>query len=116
MFQAHAPLRIYLRNLRSGANASWSVAVADAGGRMNQLAVFPSNAVARWIEPELLERERDLARERPRHTSTDYSPADFARRYSFARAPGLRYRPFERLLSLLTGDAHLARRARVPRR
>jgi hypothetical protein len=65
---------------------------------MNRLAVFPSNAVARWIDTDWLEREPDPERESidtRRRTS-----AESTRGYTLWRTR-LRYRPFERLLSLL---------------
>jgi hypothetical protein len=66
---------------------------------MKHLAVFPSNVVARWIDAELLERERGLIREPPRAAVSRYSDMRIGRRQSGASG-GLRYRPFEGLFAL----------------
>jgi hypothetical protein len=67
---------------------------------MNQLTVFPSNAVARWIDADWLARERDPVREQPPNTRGRDSDIQIVRRQVLAREPRLRYRPFERLPSL----------------
>ena len=78
---------------------------------MRQLAVFPSNAVARWIDAELFEREREaLERERQSLREPGATREQSARprspdirvvgRLYLSRRAGLRYRPFERLSSL----------------
>jgi hypothetical protein len=67
---------------------------------MKHLAVFPSNVVARWIDAEMLERERGLIREPPRAAVSRYSDMRIGRRQSSWAAPGLRYRPFEGLFAL----------------
>jgi hypothetical protein len=66
---------------------------------MKHLAVFPSNVVARWIDAELLERERGLIREAPRAAVSRYSDMRIGRRPSGSPSR-LRYRPFERLFAL----------------
>jgi uncharacterized protein (DUF2336 family) len=74
---------------------------------MNQLAVFPSNAVARWIDPEA---ERGATREHPpslepasetAHTENVGTRVD-------SQVSQLRYRPFERLASARGQSAILA--------
>jgi hypothetical protein len=67
---------------------------------MNQSTVYPSNAVARWIDTEQLENERDPAREQVAETTSGRSHVMRARGDLLPRAPRLRYRPFERLWSL----------------
>ena len=67
---------------------------------MNRLAVFPSNAVARWIDAEWFEREPDPEREQL-DTARRRAGTESTRSYTLWRAR-LRYRPFERLLSLLS--------------
>jgi hypothetical protein len=67
---------------------------------MKHLAVFPSNVVARWIDAELLERERGLIREAPRAAVSRYSDMRIGRRQCGSTTSGLRYRPFEGLFAL----------------
>ena len=83
---------------------------------MSFLAVFPSHAVARWIDADLLERERDLTSGQPLDAAPGFSDAEWTRRSSFLRPTRLRYRPFERLLSLLNLDVRSLPRARTIQR
>ena len=71
---------------------------------MRQLVVFPSNAVARWIDAEQLEREREALREqralREQGARQAYPDIRVVGRFFLSRRPGLRYRPFAQLSSL----------------
>jgi hypothetical protein len=64
---------------------------------MNQSTVFPSNAVARWIDTEQLENELEPVSEQTLKNATERSHVMRARGDLLPRAPRLRYRPFERL-------------------
>jgi hypothetical protein len=65
---------------------------------MKQLAVFPSDAVARWIDADSL--ERDPVREEALSPGSGHSDVQVTRRHAVPRPPQLRYRPFERLAAL----------------
>jgi hypothetical protein len=70
--------------------------------RMHQLAVFPSDAVARWIDTEWFERERDSIRDQAHapNMASRSTDAESASRRSPSPLPRLRYRPFEQLLAV----------------
>lgn len=78
---------------------------------MSMLAVFPSHSVARWIDPEWLERELTFDKH---NAAGGFADPEGARWYALPRSPLLRYRPFERLLSRLSAETRALSPASSP--